>query len=651
MIRDGSLTDSADWTYTGTGRAPRTALGVKADGTLVLYAVDGRQSGYSMGLSQTDLAEEMLARGCVWAVNLDGGGSTAISIWLPGQEGTQVLNQPSDGSLRSCATYLMLVTEETGDGEPDRLALSEDGLVVLAGSSLTLPDAVVIDSGLNVLDTEVEDLEITSEEGLGEIADGVYTAGSQAGTDTLYLYSEDLDIEGTAQIHVVDTLTSLTIFRQGESGPLSALSIKPGETVQLSVTGSYWSRTALRDFGPVTWTVTGDVGTVDENGLFTASASGGEGTITASAGGLSQTITLTQQYVHSDVGTDHWAYQAVEYCYANGIVGGVSATEYGADQSIRRGDFMLMLYGAVGRPEISSGTTFTDVSSGDYYYTAVSWAQENGLASGTGEGQFSPEASITREQAFTILRQAMPLLGKECPDASLSVLDQFADKDLIADYAKQHTATLVAQGVVAGKETGIDPQGSLTRAEMAVLLYKIITYTPIEDVPTDPQEPTDPGETQEYTLTLDQTAVTLNSGESVTITATLSPAVEGAQITWTSSSPSSAAVSSSGVVTNLFAGVGTPVVTITASWEGYSASCQVTCSQAQRTGVVINAESGLNVRSGPGTDYDVIGGLDNGAWVVVLAEQDGWYHVLYLNREGRAAVGYVSGDYLTIIQQ
>ena len=449
---------------------------------------------------------------------------------------------------------------------------------------------------------------------------------------------------------MVDSLTGLTISKSGESSALSVLSIKPGESVQLSVTGSYWGRTALRDFGPVTWTVEGDVGTVDENGLFTASASGGEGTITASAGGMSQTITLAQQYVHSDVGTDHWAYQAVEYCYANGIVGGISATEFGADQSIRRGDFMLMLYNAVGRPEVSSGTTFTDVTSADYYYTAISWAQEVGLASGTGDGMYSPNSSITREQAFTILRQAMPLLGKECPDASLSVLDQFADKDLIADYAKQHTATLVAQGVVAGKDTGIDPRGSLTRAEMAVLLYKVITYTPIEDVPTDPGT-TEPEDPQAYTLTLDQTAVTLNSGESVALNATITPGVEGAQITWTSSSPSSAAVSSSGVVTNLFAGVGTPVVTITASWEGYSASCQVTCNQAKQTGVVINAEAGLNVRSGPGTDYAVIGGVDNGTWVVVLDEQDGWYHVLYLNREGRAAIGYVSGDYLTITQQ
>ena len=53
---------------------------MKEDGTLLVYAVDGRQSGYSSGLSQKDLAEEMIRRGCVWAVNLDGGGSTEMCI-------------------------------------------------------------------------------------------------------------------------------------------------------------------------------------------------------------------------------------------------------------------------------------------------------------------------------------------------------------------------------------------------------------------------------------------------------------------------------------------------------------------------------------------------------------------------------------------
>ena len=665
MIKDGELTDSSSWTYVKDGRAPRTALGVKQDGTLLLYAVDGRKAGYSAGLSQLDLAKELLDQGCEWAVNLDGGGSTALSVWVPGQTGSAIQNQPSDGKARGCSNYILLVTDEAGDGRADRLALKQDGLTVLTGSSLPLPQAVVLDDGLNVLEGEVTDLKAASKKDLGSIEDGVYTAKSQTGTDTLRLRSSDYGVEGTAQIHVVDTLTDLTISKAGSSGTLTSLSVKPGETVQLAVTGSYWGRTALRDWGGVIWTTEGNAGTVDENGLFTASKTGGTGSITATAGGRSQTIRITMTNVHNDVTEDHWSYTAVDYCYQNGIVGGVSATEFGRDLSIRRGDFMLMLYNALGKPTPTYKCTFTDVSSTDYYYAALSWAQSAGLASGTGNGTYSPNANITREQAFTILRQALPLLGKECPDASLTVLDQFSDKDQIADYAKGHAATLVAQGVVSGKGAGLDPKGNLTRAEMAALLYKLITYTPVQDVPTnpvdpeqpvDPETPTEPEQPEEptlpdsagYTLTLDQTAITLNSGESFSLTAALDPAWEGAEITWTSSTPSALTVTSDGLVTNLYTGSGACVVVVTASWNGLSASCEVYCKPAQRTGTVVNAELGLNVRSGPGSDHPVIGGLSNDARVVILSEQDGWYQVLYRNRQGQAALGYVSGDYLEL---
>ncbi|MEM5780240.1 MAG: phosphodiester glycosidase family protein, partial [Lawsonibacter sp.] len=215
MVRDGKLTDSSKWLHVNEGRAPRTALGVKADGTLLVYAVDGRQSGYSIGLSQKDVAEELRNQGCQWVVNLDGGGSTAISVWVPGQTGPSVRNIPSDGTLRSCATYLLLVTDGTGDGEPDRLAMKEDGLVVLAGSSVTLPQSVVLDNGLTVLNKDLSDLTVTSQEDLGEVRDGVYTAGNRAGTDTLYLRSRDLGVTGTAQIHVVNALTSLIVSQKG----------------------------------------------------------------------------------------------------------------------------------------------------------------------------------------------------------------------------------------------------------------------------------------------------------------------------------------------------------------------------------------------------------------------------------------------------
>lgn len=644
MVLDGAVTDSSSWNYTGDGRQPRTALGVKKDGTLLVYAVDGRRSGYSSGLSQKDLADEMLKQGCDWAVNLDGGGSTAVSLRVPGQDGPAVHNLPSDGRPRSCATYLLLVRDQAGNGQASRLAFAEDGLTVLSGTSISLPETVVLDDGLEILTQAAEDVTVTSQ-GLGTVEDGIYFAGNRAGTDELSLRSKRLGVRGSAQIHVVDELTEITVSRQGSTSALTALKLRPGESVQLSVSGSYWGRKALWDESAVTWTVTGDVGTVDKNGLFTSSAKGGSGTITAQAGGISQSIQVTFSNVHNDVPEGHWAYDAVEYCYTHGISSGISVTEFGADHQIQRADFMLMLYNAVGRPEVTAGCTFTDVKPADYYYQAISWGQSVGLAAGTGNGLYSPHEPVNREQAFTILRQLMPLVGKQCPNASLSVLDVFPDRDQIADYAVGHAATLVSQGIVAGGDSGIAPKGLLTRAQMAVMLTKILTFTPKTDVPTDPVVP------PSGSLTLDRNELSLNSGESAVLKAVLEANTEGAAVVWSSSAPSVAAVNGKGGVTNLYAGEGTATAVITASWNGMSASCTVSCAPAGQVGKVVRAELGLKVRSGPGTSYDAIGGLANGTQVVVLEVKDGWCHVLYANKSGQAAIGYVSGDYMEVTRR
>ena len=659
MVQDGAITDSSSWVYAHDGRQPRSAMGVKADGSVVFYAVDGRQSNYSAGLSQLDLARELQAQGCVTAVNLDGGGSTALSVWVPGQTGPAMQSKPSGGGKgRSCATYLLLVTDRYGSGIPRRLTLPENGQVLLTGSSLPLSQAVAVDEGLAPVSADLSRLSYTSRTGLGSIDaySYTYTAGYTPGDDTLLLSARSL--EGTAQLHVVDRLTDFTVTRSGSSTPLSSLRVKPGEQVQLAVSGSYHGRTALRDFGPVTCTIQGNVGSIDENGLFTASQTPGEGSITLSAGGQSKTISVAMGNVHNDVGPEHWAYQAVEYCYEHSIASGISSTEFGRDYPIIRGDFMLMLYNAMGRPAVTAPCTFTDVKETDHFYTALAWGQQMGLASGVGEGKFAPREYITREQAFSLLYRFLPVAGKTCPDGALSVLDQFRDKDKIAGFAQLPSATLVTQGLASGSDGMLDPKGTLTRAQMASLLYRVLEHTPIfpstptdpVTPPTDPTEPGGPGDVPpgNYLLALDRSQVELASGGSVTLNASILPSVEGARITWTSSDPAAAPVSASGTVTNLYPGDGSVTVAVTASWNGQSASCAVVCQPAAHTGTVVNAENGLNVRSGPGTTYDKIGALRSASQVVVLGQESGWYQVLFRNPDGQAAIGYVLSDYLSL---
>ena len=671
MVQNGVLTDSSNWVYAKDGRQPRSAMGLKPDGTVLLYAVDGRQSGYSSGLSQLNLAEALRDQGCTTVVNLDGGGSTSFSLWIPGTSGPAVQNKPSGGSLRSCATFLLLVTDGPGSKTPQRLVPKENGQVVLRGSSVTLPHAAAVDERLNPVSVDLRDLSYTSLSGNGVIQDGVYTA-VRAGTDTILLSAEDAALTGSAQIHVVDTLTEFKITQSGSSTTLTSLSVKQGQQVQLAVSGSYWGRTALRDFDPVTVSIQGDVGTVDDSGLFTANENLSQGgSITFSAGGMSQTIQIAPPYVHNDVQPGHWAYDAVEYCYAHGVCSGISSTEFGVDNPMIRGDFMLMLYNAAGKPAASIPTTFTDVAETDYYHTALSWAQPIGLAAGSGDGKFSPRDPLTREQAFALLYRYLPLIGKSCPDGDLSVLDRFSDKDDVSEYARTAAATLASQGLASGSDGKLAPKDTLTRAQMASLLSRALEHTPIQtapetpptepDVPEEPDTPTTPDIPAEpdtpaepdapvqpgiYAIALDQSQVTLASGGSVTLNAVILPAVENAAVTWTSSSPDAAVVSPSGMVTNLYAGSGSTTAVITAGWNGVSASCTVTCQPARTTGTVTGAENGLNIRSGPGTAYTAIGGLRNGSRIIILGEEPGWYQILFRNTEDQAVIGYVSADYV-----
>lgn len=668
MIQNGVLTDPNSWTYNKSGRAPRTALGVKPDGTLLLYAVDGRQQNHSAGLSQLDLAEELLAQGCQWAVNLDGGGSTTISVCLPGQPNSSIINRPSDGKARSCATFLLLVTDQKGDGQPARLIPSEDGAAVFAGSSMTLPSIRMVDNVMTPLGQAPDDVIYSSENGLGLIQNGVYTAWGTPGTDTIRLYSPSTGLEGSFQIHVVDALTSLEVYTtQSEShAPLTALSGKPGVPIQLGVSGSYWNRLALRDTAPVTWSVAGNIGTMSPDGLFTPSGAASSGTITAVVGGQSKSIPFSAVNVHLDVPPGHWAYDAVEYCYQHHIVRGVNNTQFGPDLTVQRADFIVMLHNAMGSPAPKSPCTFTDVTKQDYYYDALSWAQSVGLATGSGDGRFMPRDKITREQAFSILYRAMPLLGKAIPDASLTVLDAFTDKSQISDYAKLPTATLAAQKLVSGSAGKVMPKDNMTRAAAAALFHNVMEHTPIIDVPTDPNKPVepevpvDPVEPEvpvdpevpdipvEGSMTVSPVSLELGSAGLSVLTASNVPA--DAKLTWSSSDPTCAAVTPDGVVTNLNAEAEPVAVTITAAAGGQSASTTVICQPPALAGVVHDAQAGLRVRSGPGKGYALVGALQNGTRVVVLEEVNGWYHILFLNEHKQATSGYVSSDYMNLIK-
>ena len=109
IVRDGAVNisphpASADEIH------PRSAVGLTADGRLILATVDGRETGVSEGVRLTELAELMLERGAVQAINLDGGGSSTLVVRRAGTETPVIVNKPSDGVERPVTNSIQVVS-------------------------------------------------------------------------------------------------------------------------------------------------------------------------------------------------------------------------------------------------------------------------------------------------------------------------------------------------------------------------------------------------------------------------------------------------------------------------------------------------------------------------------------------------------------
>lgn len=174
----------------------------------------------------------------------------------------------------------------------------------------------------------------------------------------------------------------------------------------------------------------------------------------------------------TDVSAYPWAEEAVNTLYNDGVITGVTATEFQPTASIRRGDFMLMLVRAYGLEAEINGC-FADVDELSYYYNAIAVAKALGIARGDGEN-FNPRASITRQEAMTLLYRAAEAAGQDLSGFTAD-LSQYKDGNTVSSWAKAPIQALVGAGVINGKDGAIDPAGSMTRAELAVALHRVLS--------------------------------------------------------------------------------------------------------------------------------------------------------------------------------
>lgn len=169
----------------------------------------------------------------------------------------------------------------------------------------------------------------------------------------------------------------------------------------------------------------------------------------------------------------HWAADVIGKVYIDGIMNGVSSTEFGPDMTLTRGMVVTILYGLEDKPEVTAENEFTDVTEDQYYCNAVIWAAENGIVKGVGEGVFAPNDNITREQLATIMRQYAKLQGVDV--SKKTSLVAYKDADQVSAWAVEGMEWAVANSIISGKGDGVlDARGTATRAECAQIIYNFI---------------------------------------------------------------------------------------------------------------------------------------------------------------------------------
>jgi hypothetical protein len=190
-------------------------------------------------------------------------------------------------------------------------------------------------------------------------------------------------------------------------------------------------------------------------------------------GTISIVVVPTSSSRFSDMDSYSWAVPAVEYLASGNIVSGTGGTLFSPAQAIRRCDFVVMLVQAFGFTSTGTGS-FPDVSSGTYYAQAVATAKSLGIVDGE-NGLFYPSRQLTRQEAMVMLYRAMSVSGQTVSVATDN-LSSFIDGSSVSTYARQAVSTMVQMGIIQGDQyKQLKPFSSITRAEAAVMLYRILT--------------------------------------------------------------------------------------------------------------------------------------------------------------------------------
>lgn len=177
-------------------------------------------------------------------------------------------------------------------------------------------------------------------------------------------------------------------------------------------------------------------------------------------------------------GSYKWAANSVDFMYMNDIIKGNNTKNpklFGPGAKMTRAMLVTVLYRAAGEPTVTGITNkFTDNKQGQYYYNAVLWASNMGIVNGATATTFDPNGNVTREQIAAILYRYE---GSPTVTGSLSGYPDQAQVSSFAVTAMQWAVgTGIITGVTSGGKTTLSAKGNATRAQVAVMLHRFLTF-------------------------------------------------------------------------------------------------------------------------------------------------------------------------------
>ncbi len=286
LIRDGVIASGlATKDYN-----PVTVIGVKANGEVVLYQVDGRADS-SQGVSSAEAAQFLQKLGCVQAIKLDGGGSSTMVARMPGYDSVSLINNPSDGKERANANGLLLVSKQSVAIKNGTAQVNAEAqkLHIYPGKAYALPNSI-IQYSVRATDEYFFPTSLPKDIVWGSNAGTMDNSGKLTVTkvpgDYQIMVGGGIAL-GTARLTVLSGVSSIKPSH-------SVVNLSPGASIDLSCTAYYQDIQVAGSDDAFTWTIEGNIGTITPQGVLTlAQGAKGSGKVIVSYGNVAATINVT----------------------------------------------------------------------------------------------------------------------------------------------------------------------------------------------------------------------------------------------------------------------------------------------------------------------------------------------------------------------